>query len=57
MRRRGVGYVGIFEGIWPNIVLFLLPHSVAVSLPCLLYSMHGVSASKEPNSTEQRPQE
>ena len=32
----GVGYVGIFEGIWPNTVLFLLPHSVAVSLPCLL---------------------
>ena len=37
-------------------VLFLLPHSVAVSLPCLLYSMPSVNASTEPNSTEQRPQ-
>jgi hypothetical protein len=54
--RKGVNYVGMFEGIWPNTVLCPVSPSVAVSLPCLLYIMPSVYAFMEPNSMEQGPQ-
>jgi hypothetical protein len=51
--RKGVNYVGTFEGILANILLCPVYPPVAVSLPCLLYTIPSVYAFTERNNTEQ----